>query len=127
MDITIIPETTAANETLWRAATDGKEAVGKTAGEALDGLTTQLNKDRNGLFVLYEQWQPDEFFNAAQQQRLSELMTRWRAARDVGRTLATEEQKELEKLVEAELEASAKRAELITAPPDLARKTSIRF
>ncbi|MEP7342053.1 MAG: hypothetical protein ABI977_30255 [Acidobacteriota bacterium] len=113
MDITIIPETTAANEIVWRAATDGKEAIGKTAGEALDGLTTQLNKGRNGLFVLYEQWQPDEFFTAVQQQRLSELMARWRIARDADQSLAVQEQKELEELVEAELLASAKRAERV--------------
>lgn len=113
MDITIISETTATNETLWRAATDGKEAIGKTAGEALDGLTTGIDKSRNGMFIVYEQWQPDEFFTIAQQKRLSELMARWRTARDAGRTLATEEQKELEKLVEVELEASAKRAKKV--------------
>lgn len=111
MDITIVSETTTTNETLWRAATNGREAVGKTAGEALDSLTTQLDEGRNGMFVIYEQWQPDEFFTAVQQQQLGELMARWRIAREAGKSLATAEQKELEKLVEAELAASAKRAE----------------
>ena len=44
MDITITAETVEADGTLWRAATDGIEAIGKTAGEALDSLTTQLGK-----------------------------------------------------------------------------------
>ena len=110
MDITIISETTATNEILWRAATDGKDAVGKTAGEALDSLTTQLGRQQNGMFLVYEQWQPDEFFTAAQQQRLSELMARWRAAQDSGKKLPELEQAELEALVDAQLEGSAKRA-----------------
>lgn len=38
-------------------------------------------------------------------------MARWRVARDAGQTLPTEEQIELEELIEAELAASAKRAE----------------
>jgi hypothetical protein len=52
----------------------------------------------------------DDFFTAAQQQRLSELMSKWRTARDSGGSLPLEEQSELESLVEAELLASAERA-----------------
>ena len=110
MDITITAEIVGANGKLWRAATDGIEAIGKTAGEALDSLTTQLGKEQDGMFIVYEQWQPDEFFTTAQQQRLSELMSRWRAARDSGKKLLADEQAELEALVDAQLEGSAKRA-----------------
>ena len=110
MDITITAETVGANGKMWRAATNGIEAIGKTAGEALDSLTTQLGKEQDGMFIVYEQWQPDKFFTAAQQQRLSELMARWRAARDVGKGLPADEQAELEALVNAQLEGSAKRA-----------------
>jgi hypothetical protein len=49
----------------------------------------------------------DRFFNAVQQQRLADLMERWRTARDQGETLPPDEQSELEALVEAELAASA--------------------
>lgn len=111
MDITITSVATAANETLWRAVTDGKEAMGKTAGEALDGIRTQLGAEQSDLFIVYEKWQPDEYFTAAQQKQLSELMARWRAARDTGKTLPAEDQKRLEELVEEELAATGKRAE----------------
>jgi hypothetical protein len=53
---------------------------------------------------------PDDLFTAAQQARLAELMARWRAARDEGRTLPADEQAELVALVEAELAASAARS-----------------
>lgn len=110
MDMTITSVVTTANETMWRAATDGLEVIGKTAGEALDGLRARLGLEQNEMFLVCEQWQPDEFFTAAQQRRLSDLMERWRAARDAGNILPNPEQAELEALVDAQLEGSAKRA-----------------
>lgn len=110
MDITITSVATTSNETMWRAVTNGLEVIGKTAGEALDGIRRQLGTEQNDMFLVCERWQPDEFFNAAQQQRLSELMECWRAARDSGGKLSDAEQSELESLVDAQLEGSAKRA-----------------
>ena len=52
----------------------------------------------------------DAFFTAEQQERLQQLMSRWREARDSGNALPPEEQAELDGLVEAELRASAARA-----------------
>ena len=53
---------------------------------------------------------PDEFFIAAQQRRLQDLMVAWRQARDTGTVLPTGEQQELDTLIEAELSASAARS-----------------
>lgn len=53
---------------------------------------------------------PDKFFSLAQQQRLAELMERWRVARDGLQTFSVTEQRELEELIEIELKASAARA-----------------
>ncbi|MDX2042804.1 MAG: hypothetical protein SF097_16415 [Acidobacteriota bacterium] len=112
MDITITSETTATSETMWRAVTNGEVlAVGKSAGEALDSLRKQLGTETKDIFIVCQQWQPDDFFTAAQQKQLSELMSRWRAARDAGQAFPAEDQKRLEELVEAELAASAKRSE----------------
>lgn len=56
------------------------------------------------------QWmQPDHFFSATQQQKLSRLMAEWRTQRDQGESLAPDTQQELEGLVEAEVLASAAR------------------
>ena len=52
---------------------------------------------------------PDRFFDARQQQRLAELMERWRAARDAGTEPPAEEQAELEALIEEEVRASGRR------------------
>ena len=58
---------------------------------------------------------PDEFFTADQQQRLRQLMAEWRSARDCGAALSEDQQAELNDLVDAELRASASRAEAILA------------
>ena len=113
MDITITSETKAASGIQWRAVTNGKQSIGKTAGEALDNLSRELGETRDGYYVVYEKWKPDEFFTAAQQQRLEELMTRWRVCRDAGGKLQSEDYEELEALVDAQLEGSAKRAAAI--------------
>jgi hypothetical protein len=115
--ISIVPEMPGTNETVWRAMSGGKKSFGRTAGEALDALTPQLDEATSGAVVVVQQMRPDQFFSAEQQQRLSELMARWRAARDAGSSLSIEEQTELERLVEAELRAAGRRAE--QAPRDL--------
>jgi len=109
--ISIVPENIGAGEILWRAIAGDRESVGKTAGEALDALTSQLSGDEGSTMIVIRRWQPDRFFTASQQERLSELMARWREARDAGSSLPPDEQSELEALVEAELRASAQRAE----------------
>jgi len=78
-------------------------------GEALDALTAQLSEDDTGTLVIVQNQRPDHFFDAVQQQRMAELMEHWRAARDRGETLPTDEQSELEAMVEAELLASKDR------------------
>jgi hypothetical protein len=109
--ITILAEKVGAEGTTYRALAGEKESVGRTAGEALDALTSQLSDEEAGMLVIVQRLRPDRLFTAEQQQRLSELMSRWRAARDAGRSIADDEQSELESLVEAELEAARRRAE----------------
>jgi hypothetical protein len=53
---------------------------------------------------------PDELFTAAQQQRLAELLARWREARDGGTPLPREEQAELDALVDADRRAAYERS-----------------
>lgn len=108
--ILVTPNNTVTEHKLWRAIVGNKVSFGKTAGEALDTLTAQLSEEDSSTIVV-RQMQPDRFFTAAQQQRIAQLMTQWRAARDSGNSLSPNEQTELEALVEAELEATTKRAE----------------
>lgn len=99
--ITILPEKGDS----YRAFARDKEAAGRTAGEALDALTSQLADEVNGTLVIVQHRKADEFFNQAQASRLTELMQR----RQTG-MLSTEETEELERLVEAELEGASRRA-----------------
>jgi len=111
--IAILPESVEANGTIWRAVAGKKESAGKTAGEALDALTTQLGEGETSTLVIVQRLRPDRFFTAEQQQRLEELMSRWRAARAAHLALPPDEQAELEALVEAELQGATRRAEAV--------------
>jgi len=102
--ITILPEKTDN----YRAIAGGKESTGRTAGEALDALTSQLEDEESGTLVIVQNRKADCFFNATQQACLSELLER----RAVG-TLSAEEGGELEGLVEAELDGARERAEAL--------------
>lgn len=95
----------------WAIA-NNKQSFGKTAGEALDSLTNQFEQETNTIVVVQNR-RPDVFFTEAQQQRLSELMAQWRMLRDQKLELESDEQDELESLIEAELQASSERAALI--------------
>jgi hypothetical protein len=108
--VAILAEPTDNGGVSYRAVAGDRQSVGRTAGEALDALTVQLPDQEAGTLVVIQCLRPDDLFDARQQQRLSELMSRWRAARDQGQALPSEEQAELDTLVEAELRASADRA-----------------
>lgn len=97
-------------EVVWRAVAGEKRSQGKTMGEALDALTQQLALDAaDGASVIFSKKQPDQFFTAAQQQRLATLMVQWRAARGTGQSLSLDESRELEALIAAEVEGAGNR------------------
>ena len=108
--VAILPIPTEKGDVFYRAVAGDKLSDGKTAGEALDALNAQLSEDEASTLVIVQSRCPDRFFDAAQQQRLAELMGRWRTGRDQGQILPRDEQTELEALVEAELRAAATRA-----------------
>jgi transketolase len=113
--ISILPESTTESGTSYRAVAGSVRSHGRTAGEALDALTRQLTERENSLLVIVQSVGPDQFFSADQQQRLGELMTRWRDARDAGKALPPDQQAELERLVDAEVQAAKQRADFALA------------
>lgn len=106
--ISILPAIAAQDG--YRAVSGQAQSLGKTPGQALDSLTELLDQDEYGTLVVIQRLRPDRFFTAEQQQRLSDLMTRWRAARDSGGPWSPEEQAELDALVEAEVQGAGERA-----------------
>jgi hypothetical protein len=108
--VAILPVSDASGERIYRAIAGNKQSTGKTAGEALDALTAQLEGNELDTLLILQSFRPDWFFSAFEQQRLSELMNRWRTARDRGQTLPPEQQAELDSLVEAELKAATARS-----------------
>jgi hypothetical protein len=107
--VTILPVSGASDEKSYYAVAGDKQSFGQTAGEALDALTEQLAEDETNTLVIVQNLRPDTFFTAAQQQQLAELMERWRLARDQNQSLSADEQSALDRLIEAELLASAAR------------------
>jgi len=107
--VSILPISSLNGEKSYRAIAGDKEWIGKTAGQALDGLTTQMGTTEFSALLIIQSFLPDAFFSAEQQRRLSELMTRWRTARDRGEIFPAEQQAELDTLVDIELKAATDR------------------
>jgi hypothetical protein len=108
--IAILPENSGSRPTSYRAIAGKIQSVGRTVGEALDAINAQLGEGEAGTLVVVQHLRADALFTAQQQQRLQDLMARWRAARDAGSALLPSEQAELNALVEAEVRAAGARA-----------------
>lgn len=108
--VAILPISDASGKKIYRAIAGDKQSTGRTAGEALDALTAQLEDEEFSTLLVLQSFRPDWFFSAQQQQRLAELMSLWRTARDRGQELTPVEQAELDSLVEAELKAATARS-----------------
>jgi hypothetical protein len=108
--IAILPESAGPAGTTYRAVAGNAQSVGNTPGEALDALTSQLDEAQAGTLVVVQQLRPNRFFTRQQQERMAELMNRWRIARDAGAAWSVGDQSELDALVEAEVRAAADRA-----------------
>jgi hypothetical protein len=109
--VTILREDAGADEATYRAVVGNTQAAGRTAGEAVDALAARLPEDEGGTLLIVRDLRPDRFFTVEQRRRLEELMGRWRAARDAGGAFPAEEFDELQRLVDAEIEATAQRAD----------------
>jgi hypothetical protein len=105
--IVLVPENAPPAAPSFRAIAGDVQALGATAGQALDAVTAQLGEPGETTLVVMQPMRPDEWFTAEQRGRLAELMARWRAARDAGAPFAPEEQAELDALIRAELQAAA--------------------
>jgi hypothetical protein len=108
-NVAIFPVVDSKGAPAFRAVATGAQSEGRTAGEALDALTSSLATENSGTVVLIQPFHPDRFFSAEQQARLARLMSAWRAARDGGIPLSAAEQAELNALAEAELQAATER------------------
>jgi hypothetical protein len=116
--VAILPISDANGETSYRAIAGDKQSVGKTAGQALDALTAQMDQVEFSAMLVIQSFRPDAWFTAQQQERLTELMHLWRLARDQGRELPPEQQVELDHLVELELQAATDRTAALMQPGD---------
>ncbi len=108
--VALFREGAGAEGMAFRAVTVRNQAMGRTAGEALDALTSQLSDEERDTLIIIRNLAPDRFFTSEQRRRLEPLMADWRSERDAGRSLPLHVQTELEQLIDAELRAAAERA-----------------
>lgn len=94
----------------YRAVSGRNQARGRTPGEALDALASQLPHESAETLVIVRNLKPDRFFSAEQRSRLEALTAMRRDALDGNLPLTALEAAELEQLVDAELRASTQRA-----------------
>ncbi len=98
----------------YRAVSGRNQAMGRTAGEALDALASQLPQTHFETLVIVGKMSPDQFFSAEQRSRLQELMALRGEAIAGNSSLTAREEAELEGLVDAELRAATQRAEALS-------------
>ena len=108
--VAILPVSDDQGRVGYRAVAGEFHSEGTTAGQALDGLTSQLPQDEFETLVVVQHRQPDCHFTSPDQLRIEELMTLWRAARDSGTPLPDAQQNELDHLVELEVRGAGDRA-----------------
>jgi hypothetical protein len=94
----------------YRAVSGRNQAMGSTAGEALDALASQLPVQDAETLVIVRNMSPDRFFTAEQRERLESLLASKREALAKGHRLTAQDEAELEQLVVAELRAATARA-----------------
>jgi hypothetical protein len=112
--ISILPIIDETGQHHYRASSGDRQSIGKTPGEALDAIVAQFGQPSLPFLLLIPNFQPDPFFTAQQQQRLTQLMTAWKQARDAAEDFPEDLKAELNKLVEAELLASRDRLSAMT-------------
>ena len=105
--VELIQESADGIEPTFRAVAVGKQGEGRTAGEAIDSLTSQLAHDEVDTLIVVRKLGPDQLFTTTQRQRLEQLMASWRSTRDAGTTLSTKDQEELSRLIDIEALAAA--------------------
>lgn len=111
--VTVVHEESGAAGATYRAVGGHAQGSGRTAGEAVDALAARLPEGADATLIIVRDLRPDRFFPAESRRRLDELMARWRAARDAGSDLPAADRAELQRLVDAETEAAAARAEQV--------------
>ena len=75
---------------------------------------------RSNHYAAPPEYRGDGFFSNEQIARLTELMARWRAARDTGVSFPADDQDELDRLIEAELMAAIARSAALLAKRSVA-------
>jgi hypothetical protein len=108
--IAMFHERAGTDQTAFHAVAAGSHATGRTAGEALDALASQIPDNASDTLIIVRSLHPDSFFDVAQRQRLEQLMSRMRSARDAGQSLDADERAELRSLIDAEVQAASERA-----------------
>ena len=87
---------------LFLCIAGSRRSTGRTAGEALDALIAQEGESIVSSSLFIQRFAPDAFFSKEQYERMKSLLAR-------RNLLTTEENSELDALIDAELDATVER------------------
>jgi hypothetical protein len=71
--VAVLREDAGPDEMAFRAVAVHSQVMGRTAGEALDALASQLDYDESGTLIIVRDQRADRFFDASQRERLKAL------------------------------------------------------
>ena len=108
--VAVYRESVSQESMPFRAVSGRNQAMGRTAGEALDALAAQLPQEDADNLVIIRNMRPDRFFGAEQRRRLEELMVLRCEAIAANSHLTAQQEAELEQLVDDEVRAATCRA-----------------
>lgn len=108
--VLVTPVSNGSTRAGYCAVVGDATGFGETVGQALDALLPQYDDNDASTLIVVRRPQPDDFFNEAQQSRLTDLMSKWRTARAANVPFDSADQEELESLIGEEIVASGKRA-----------------
>ncbi|QEH35632.1 hypothetical protein OJF2_41850 [Aquisphaera giovannonii] len=111
--VSLLHESSGPSSMEYRALAAGIQAAGRTAGEALDALASQLPQEDGQTLVIVRGMAPDRYFTAEQRGRLRELMGRKREAAAGDSALTEQKEAELARLIDAEVRAATERADAL--------------
>jgi len=111
--VAVLHEPGGVESTPFRAISGSRQAMGRTAGEALDALSAQLPAEATETLVIVRELKADRFFGAEHGRLLKDLMILREQALAGRGTWTPENAADLERLVEMELHAATERAEAL--------------
>jgi hypothetical protein len=111
--VTLIHDAADPETMPYRAVAGKIQAMGRTAGEAIDALTARMEPENAQTLVIVRNLSGDRYFTDEQRQRMERLISQHKRSLEGHAAWTRDDEAELIRLVDAELKAATERAEAL--------------